>query len=228
MNTDNQITVLLAEDHMVVREGLGSLLNVDGHFRILGEARTGRQAVEMAEMLRPQIVLMDIAMPLLNGLEATKQILAADPAAKVLMLSAYSDDEYVARAAAAGAVGFLEKQTSAEILIRAIHEVAQGKTFYSPTIAKRKHLSRNKVRDRNGIAKIKGTVMTAREVEVLQLVAEGMSNRQIGGELGISVKTVEKHRQSLMDKLGIHDTAGLTRYAISTGVIENKVQLTII
>jgi DNA-binding NarL/FixJ family response regulator len=228
MNHDKQITVLLAEDHVVVREGLGSLLNVDGHFRILGEARTGRQAVEMAETLRPQVILMDIAMPLLNGLEATKQILATEPDAKVLILSAYSDDEYVLRATEAGAIGFLEKQTSAETLIKAIHEIAKGKTFFSPTIARRQHNTRNKDRDRNGLTKAHATLLTTRELEVLQLVAEGMANRQIGMELGISIKTVEKHRQNLMDKLKIHDTAGLTRYAISTGVIESGVLLTIV
>jgi len=228
MNTLNQITVLLAEDHIVVREGLSSLLNVDGNFRILGVARTGRQAIEMAHVLQPQVILMDIAMPVLNGLEAMKQILATDPAAKVLILSAYSDDEYVANASAAGAVGFLEKQTSAEILIKAIHEVASGHQFFSPTIARRKLRAQNKDRNRNGIPKVNSAPLTSRELEVLQLVAEGSANRQIGIELGISIKTVEKHRQNLMDKLNIHDTAGLTRYAISTGVIENSVRLTIV
>jgi len=228
MNTTKQITVLLAEDHVVVREGLSSLLNVDGRFRILGEARTGRQAVEMAQVLRPEVVLMDIAMPVLNGLEATKQILATDPAAKVLILSAYSDDEYISRASAAGAIGFLEKQTSSEILIKAIHEVAKGKPFFSPTIAKRKRKAQNKDRSRNGLLKASSALLTSRELEVLQLVAEGSANRQIALELGISIKTVEKHRQNLMDKLSIHDTAGLTRFAIATGVIENSVRLTIV
>jgi len=227
MNSPEQITVLLAEDHVVVRDGLSSLLNVDGGFRILGEARTGRQVVEMAQALRPQVILMDIAMPVLNGLEATKHILANDPAAKVLILSAYSDDEYISRASAAGAVGFLEKQTSAEILLKAIREVAKGNSFYSPTIVKRQRLALNKSRNRNGFPVANGALLTPRELEVLQLVAEGSANRQIGDELGISIKTVEKHRQNLMDKLNIHDTAGLTRYALAAGIIENNVRLTI-
>jgi len=228
MNTAKQITVLLAEDHVVVREGLSSLLNVDGNFRILGEARTGRQAVEMAHVLRPEVVLMDIAMPVLNGLEATKQILATDPAAKVLILSAYSDDEYVARATAAGAIGFLEKQTSSEVLVKAIREVAKGIPFFSPAIVKRRRKNQNKIRSRSGQPKTDNALLTSRELEVLQLVAEGSANRQIAMELGISIKTVEKHRQNLMDKLSIHDTAGLTRFAIATGVIENSVRLTIV
>ncbi|HTB64504.1 MAG TPA: response regulator transcription factor [Opitutales bacterium] len=228
MNAAKQITVLLAEDHVVVREGLSSLLNVDGGFRILGEARTGRQAVELALELRPQVILMDIALPMLNGLEATKHILVTDPAAKVLILSAHSDDEYVVRAIAAGAIGFLEKQSSAKILIKAIQEVAKGNVFYSPTIAKRQNLIQNKLRDRNGLLKPHSARLTSRETEVLQLIAEGSTNRQIGSLIGISVKTVEKHRQHLMDKLHIHDTAGLTRYAIAIGVIETSVVSTIV
>ena len=222
-----QITVLLAEDHAIVRQGLCALLNADGHFQMVGEARTGREAVEMARALRPDVILMDIAMPVLNGLEATRQILSADPTAKVLVLSAHSDDEYIERMNAAVAVGFLEKQTSAEILTRAIHEVAKGKPFFSPAIAKRMADGRGRSRNRDGLPKAGGTKLTSRESEVLQLVAEGQANKQVASVLNISIKTVEKHRQHLMDKLNIHDTAGLTRYAISAGVIENSVQLTI-
>jgi DNA-binding NarL/FixJ family response regulator len=227
MTHTNKITVVLAEDHAVVRQGLCALLNTDGHFTILGQARTGREAVEMAATLKPDVILMDIAMPVLNGLEATRQILAANPAAKVVILSAHSDDEYIERTSAAGVAGFLEKQTSAEILTKAIREVAKGNTFFSASIAKR--LSNDgKPRDRNGSLLRNGTRLTPRESEVLQLVAEGSANKQVAVELGISVKTVEKHRQHLMDKLNIHDTASLTRYAISAGVIESSVQLTII
>jgi len=228
MKTAKPITVLLAEDHVVVREGLCSLLNADGNFRVVAETRTGREAVELTLALRPDVVLMDIAMPVLNGLEATKQILATDPSAKVLILSAYSDDEYVLRTSAAGAAGFLEKQTSAAILTKAIHEVAKGNTFYSPTITKSLLKHEHNPRNRAGMEKVNVTRLTSRESEVLQLVAEGSTNRQIGADLGISVKTVEKHRQHIMDKLNIHDTAGLTRFAIATGVIENNVRLTIV
>ena len=222
------ITVLLAEDHAIVRQGLCALLNTDGHFTIVGEARTGREAVEMALARRPDVILMDIAMPVLNGLEATRQILTANPAAKVLILSAHSDDVYVERMSEAGVAGFLEKQSSAEILTKAIREVAAGKTYFSPAIAKRMNDGRNQPRDRDGVLKANGRQLTSRESEVLQLVAEGSANKQVAAGLGISIKTVEKHRQHLMDKLNIHDTAGLTRYAIAAGVIESAVLLTIV
>jgi DNA-binding NarL/FixJ family response regulator len=184
--------------------------------------------VDLALKLKPDVILMDIAMPLLNGLEATKQILTANPAAKVIVLSAHSDDEYVERMSAAGVAGFLEKQTSAEILTKAIREVAKGGTFFSANVAKRIRDNEAKPRDRDGLVRTNGSRLTSRESEVLQLVAEGSANKQVAAELGISIKTVEKHRQHLMDKLNIHETAGLTRYAIAQGIIESRVQLTII
>src|ERR1044071_6934189 len=126
MTPAKQITVLLAEDHAIVRQGVCALLKMDGHFLIVGEARTGREAVDLALVLRPDVILMDIAMPVLNGLEATRQILAANSAARILILSAHSDDAYIERMTAAGVAGFLEKQTSAEILTEAIREVVKG------------------------------------------------------------------------------------------------------
>jgi len=229
MSISKQITVLIAEDHAIVRQGLCALLNTDGHFKIVGEAKTGREAVELARSLRPDVILMDIAMPELNGLEATRQILTVNPAAKIIILSAHSDDEYVERTTSAGVCGFLEKQTSAEILTKAITEVAKGNTFFSPSITKRMPQGISKGGGRDGFGKRAGIrPLTSRESEVLQLVAEGSANKQVAAALGISIKTVEKHRQHLMDKLNIHDTAGLTRYAISAGVIESSVQLTII
>jgi DNA-binding NarL/FixJ family response regulator len=228
MTPAKPITVLMAEDHGVVRQGLCALLNADGGFLVVGEARNGREAVRMAQALRPDVILMDIAMPVLNGLEATRQILAADPKAKVIVLSAHSDDVYVERMTKAGVVGFLEKQTSAEVLTKAINEVAHGKTYFSPSIARRMRDEQNRPRDRDGLRKANGGRLTSRESEVLQLVAEGSANKQVAAELGISIKTVEKHRQHLMDKLKIHDTAGLTRYAIAHGIIESGVQLTIV
>jgi DNA-binding NarL/FixJ family response regulator len=228
MTSLKPITVLLAEDHAVVRQGLSALLAMDGHFQMVGEAKTGREAVAMAKSLRPDVILMDIAMPVLNGLEATRQILTANPRAKVLILSAHSDDGYIQRMTAAGVAGFLEKQTSAEILTKAIREVAAGKTYFSPSIAKRLQAHAGSHRDRDGQAKANGHDLTPREREVLQLVTEGYANKQIAGELGIAVKTVEKHREHLMRKLDIHDTATLTRYAIAAGIVESSVQLTII
>jgi DNA-binding NarL/FixJ family response regulator len=228
MSPKKKITVLLADDHAIVRQGISALLNADGNFHMVGQAKTGREAVEMMQSLKPDVILMDVAMPVLNGLEATKQILATNPKAKIIILSAHSDDEYIERMSAVGVAGFLEKQTSAEILTQAIGEVAKGNPFFSPSIAKRMSDNTGKPRDRDGLIKANGTRLTSRETEVLQLVAEGLPNKQIASALDISIKTVEKHRQHLMDKLNIHETAGLTRYAISSGVIESSVQLRII
>jgi len=223
-----RITVLLAEDHMIVREGFRKMLELENDFEIVGEAQNGRQAVALATKFHPEVVLMDIAMPLLNGLEATRQVLKAVPATKVLMLSAHSDDAYVANATESGAVGFLLKQTSAHEVCRAIREVKNGKTFFSPSISKRQGRLNPQSPNRTGLLKKKMAELTSREMEVLQLIAEGKANKETASELGIGIKTVEKHREHLMEKLDIHDTAGLTRYAISAGIIENSVQLTIV
>jgi DNA-binding NarL/FixJ family response regulator len=226
MNPTKPITVLLAEDHQIVREGLRTLLQAEADLAVVGEAASGRQAVDLAVKLHPAVIVMDIAMPLLNGLEATRQVLKAAPATRVLILSAHSDDAYVDQVIALGAAGYLIKQTAAHILPKAIREVAKGKTFFSPAIAK--HLDYQKSPDRAGRLNAKVAELTSRETEVLQLIAEGKANKQTAAELGIGIKTVEKHREHLMQKLDIHDTAGLTRYAISAGVIENSVQVTIV
>jgi len=222
-----RITILLAEDHTIVREGCRKMLELEDDFEVVGEARDGRQAVEMVKKLHPAVVLMDIGMPLLNGLEATRQILKAMPAVKVIVLSAHSDDAYVKNATESGAVGFLLKQTSADNVHRAIREVHQEKTFFSPSLSKRlDHLNQQSF-GRTGMVNKKVAELTPREMEVLQLVAEGKANKETAEELGIGLKTVEKHREHLMQKLDIHNTAGLTRYAIGTGVIESSVQFAI-
>jgi DNA-binding NarL/FixJ family response regulator len=228
MKANPRIRILLAEDHGIVRQGLRALLTLEGDFEIVGEARTGREAVELARSLEPDVVLMDIAMPILNGVEATRQILSTSSRPKVLILSAHSDDAYIELTRATGVTGFLEKQTSAEILSKAIREVAKGVPFYSPGIAKRLESVAMRARTRKGMENRKVAKLTSRESEVLQLVAEGSANKQVAAALHISVKTVEKHRQHLMEKLGIHETAGLTRYAIAAGVIESSVQLRIV
>jgi DNA-binding NarL/FixJ family response regulator len=215
-----RITVLLAEDHLVVREGLRALLRSESDIEVVGEAQDGRRAVQLAKSLLPAVVVMDIAMPLLNGLEATRQILKAAPATRVLILSAHGDDEYVEQTAALGAAGYLIKQTSAHLLAKAIRDVHAGKTVFSPAISRR-------LLDRHQRSPGRLAGLSSREVEVLQLIAEGKANKQAAAELGISIKTVEKHRQNLMGKLDIHDTAGLTRYAIAAGIIENTIKLTI-
>ena len=213
---------------MIVREGFRKLLAAEADLEVVGEAQTGREAVALAKKLRPAVVVMDIAMPLLNGLEATRQILKALPGTKVVILSAHSDDAYVQHATELGAVGFLLKQTSSHDLSRAIREVHKGNTFFSPSIDKRLHNHFQKSPNGGGPLKKKIARLSSREAEVLQLIAEGQPNKQVAGELGISIKTVEKHRQSLMQKLNIHDVAGLTRYAIGAGIIESSVQVTIV
>jgi len=224
----SSITVLLAEDHQIVREGLRAMLNLEADIKVIGEAENGRQAVDIFTKLRPDVVVMDIAMPLLNGMEATRQILLAFPGTKVLILSAHSDDAYVAMVMAIGASGYLIKQTAAHVLPEAIRSVHRGKNYFSPIIAKRRNHQKQKARDQGELPGKTVTTLSTREMEVLQLIAEGKANKETADELNISVKTVEKHRQSLMDKLNIHDTAGLTRYAISMGIIENSVQVTIV
>jgi DNA-binding NarL/FixJ family response regulator len=223
-----QITVLLAEDHMIVREGFRKMLELEDDFEIVGEASDGRAAVALVKKFHPQVVLMDIAKPLLNGLEAARQVLKAVPTTKIIILSAHSDDAYVKNATDSGALGFLLKQTSAHDVCRAIREVHNGKTFFSPAISKLQDRLNLPVPGRAGPLKKKAAELTSREMEVLQLIAEGKANKQTAAELGIGIKTVEKHREHLMEKLDIHDTAGLTRYAISAGIIESSVQLTII
>lgn len=228
MKTTPPITVLLADDHMIVREGLKKLLESESDIAVTGEASTGRQAVDLTQKLHPDVVIMDIAMPQMNGLEATRQILKADPKVKIIILSAHSDDAYVESVTALGAVGYLIKQTSAHFLSEAIREVHKGNTFFSPTVSKRFIKRQQESLDRKGMPKADLSRLSSREMEVLQLITEGEANKQIAERLSISIKTVEKHREHLMHKLDIHDTAGLTRYAIETGIIESSVQLTIV
>jgi len=220
-----KIKVVLADDHTVVRQGLRALLMAEEDIDIVGEAENGRQAVQMVKKLMPDVVVMDIAMPVLNGLEATRQISRATPTAKVLILSSYSDDEYVQQLTEAGAAGYLVKQTAANDLLKAIREAHKGNAYFSPSIAKR---LRDHCREAFSVGqpvKRRSDYLTTREAEVLQLIAEGRANKQIASELCISIKTVEKHRQQVMNKLGIHDVAGLTRHAIAKGIIETNAGL---
>jgi DNA-binding NarL/FixJ family response regulator len=209
------ITILLVEDHTIVREGIRRLLEQVRDFAVIAEAADGREAVDLAVRHQPAIVLMDIAMPLLNGFEATRRILGSVHKSRVIILSAHSDDAYISEAIAAGASGFLVKQTSAQDFCQAVRVVHQGKPFFSPSISDRVAT----LTDRPGQ---KAPRLTPREKEILQLIAEGKANKQSAAELGIGIKIVEKHRERLMKKLDIHDTAGLTRYAIGAGIIESS------
>jgi DNA-binding NarL/FixJ family response regulator len=214
-------TVLLVDDHTIVRQGLKALLSSEKNITIVGEAQTGREAVDLAAQLRPSVVIMDLAMPRLNGAEATRQILKGVPSAKIIVLSTYGDDEHVQQALAAGAAAYLLKQTAAEDVVDAIREVSKGNAYFSPAIAKR--LREQTVQQPGDSPRTPDVELTQREAEVLQLIAEGYANKQIAAELNLSVKTVEKHRQQVMQKLNIHNIAGLVRHAAAKGIIEANV-----
>jgi DNA-binding NarL/FixJ family response regulator len=220
-----KIRILLADDHVVVRQGLRALLAAEEDIDIVAEADNGRQAVQLGKKLLPDVVVMDIAMPVLNGLEATRQITRMLPATKVLILSSYTDDEYISQLTEAGAAGYLVKQTAANDLLKAIREAHKGNAFFSPAIAKRLRDQCRESFASGQPVRRRTDYLTTREAEVLQLIAEGRANKQIAAELCISIKTVEKHRQQVMNKLGIHDVAGLTRHAIAKGIIENNAGL---
>lgn len=221
----DKIKVLLADDHTVVRQGLRALLEAERDITVVGEAANGREAVQMTKKLLPDVVVMDIAMPNLNGLEATRQIAKEVPSARLLVLSSYNDDEYVHQITGAGATGYLLKQTAATDLIKAVREARRGNAFFSPVISRRLVERYRKEVSSGAPMKKRNDLLTSREAEVLQLIAEGLANKQIAAELDISIKTVEKHRQQVMNKLNIHDIAGLTRYALSKGIVESGARL---
>jgi DNA-binding NarL/FixJ family response regulator len=212
------INVLISDDHTIVRDGLKSLLSAAEAITVVGEAESGRQAVSEAKRLRPDVVLLDLAMPLLNGVEATRQILKALPATRVLILSSYSSPHHVNQAIAAGAAGYVLKETAANDLLVAIREVHSGNAYFSPLITK--NLYQNLLRRGSPSPAINQAKLSARQMETLQLIAEGYVTKQIAQMLSITVKTVERHRQALMDKLDIHGIADLTRYACANGVVE--------
>jgi DNA-binding NarL/FixJ family response regulator len=217
------ITVLLADDHAIVREGVRVLLDLESDITVIGEAADGREAVRMANELQPDVILMDISMPHLNGMEAAQRILQARPGARVIILSAHADDGSIQRVIESGAAGYLLKSTPRAQLAEAIRNVRGGKACFSPDIERRLHESPASGNGNGDGIHRHVARLTSREVEVLQLIAEGRANKQTADELGISIKTVEKHRQHVMEKLGIHDTASLTRYAIAAGIVDSHV-----
>lgn len=218
-----KIRVLLADDHSVVRQGIRVMLEAEPDINVVAEAGDGRQAVQLALKFEPDVSVIDLAMPSLNGLEAVNQITKANPKARVLVLSSYGDSEYVHQVSKAGAAGYLLKQTVVQDLIQAIREVAQGNAYFSPAISRQLVENYRNTTSQSGRTTKQRNALTTREAEVLQLIAEGQPNKGIAAELGISIKTVEKHRQNVMYKLNIHDIAGLTRYAICRGIIESGV-----
>jgi DNA-binding NarL/FixJ family response regulator len=214
-----KITVLIADDHTIVRQGLKHLIEMADDIEVVGEADNGETVLKEAKRLLPDVILLDIAMPKSNGIESARRLCKDVPASKILMLSTYHDDQEVHLAIAAGATGYLMKETAGGDLLRAIRETHKGNAFFSPEISRR-ILRQTREAFQNGADRKSGSpTLTDRETQVLRLISDGKSNKEIAEALQISVKTVEKHRQTLMNKLHVHDAAGLTRYAIARGLI---------
>jgi len=210
--------VLIADDHGIVRQGLRALLEKSPDVSVIGEASDGREAVRLAAELRPNIVVMDIAMPMLNGVDATSQILSHDPEIRVIILSMHSDESYILRALSAGAKGYLLKDSAEGDILPAVQTVAKGRPYFSPVIASTlldeylQTMKKNKVRDSYDL-------LSEREKEVLQLLAEGKSNKEVASVLNLSPYTIESHRTSLMQKLNLHNTAEIVLYAVRKNII---------
>jgi two-component system response regulator NreC len=214
----SQIRILLADDHTVMRRGLRLLLEQQPEFQVVGEADDGRQAVDLAASLHPSVAVLDIGMPMLNGIEATRQIIAADPAIAVVVLSMHSDESYVLRALKAGAKAYLLKNSAEADLIQAVHAVAGGKSFFSPAIGRMlledymRQVAKKEVEDSYDL-------LTPREKEILQLVAEGKTNKEVANILKLSLYTVESHRGNILEKLDLHSVPELILYAVRKGII---------
>jgi two-component system, NarL family, nitrate/nitrite response regulator NarL len=209
------IRVLLVDDHPIVRKGLSSCLSINDHIAVIGEAADGQEAIRKAKELSPDVVLMDIDMPRMNGLSATETLRREKPDAKVLILSMHRHPEYVVRILQSGARGYVLKEAAPEELVGAIQSVEAGHTFFSPDIAR---LALNQFVHGPGEGPHPAQ-LSNREREVLVSIAEGLSNKEIATRLGVGVRTVETHRERIMRKLDIHSVAGLTKFAISKGLI---------
>ena len=215
-----QIKVLLVDDHAILREGVHALLAREPDITVVGEAADGQEAVEQVPRLRPDVVIMDIVMPRMNGLEATRLIKERHADVRVLILSMYDDHEYVVQIIQAGASGYVLKRVVTEDLVRAIHEVYAGESFLYPPIAATLIGDYLRVtQGERGAASARGEALTVREREVLRLIADGNSNQDIAAQLGLSRKTVDSHRANAMRKLDLHDVTEVVKYAIRTGLI---------
>ena len=211
------IRLLLADDHRLMRQGLKSLIQAEAGMEIVGEADNGTEVVALATKLRPHIVIMDIAMPDLNGIEATRQIINANPQTKVIALSGHDSTQFVREMLSAGASAYLLKKRAYEELIQAIREVMNGKKFLSPDVAQGvmdAYVKLSSLRDE----KPAFVILTEREREVLQRLAEGSATKETADALNVSVKTVETHRRNIMEKLNLHSIAELTKYAVREGL----------
>jgi two-component system response regulator NreC len=213
-----KLRILLADDHIVMRTGLRALLERQPNLEVVGESENGRETVALAASLRPDVVVMDVGMPVLNGIEATQTIVTQCPAIAVVILSMHADESYVMRALKAGARGYLLKDSAAADLMGAIQAISQGKSFFSPKV------SRILAEDYVRVLKQKGAVdtydlLTSREREILQLLAEGKTNKGVATALNISPYTVETHRSHILQKLNLHNSAELVLYAVRKGII---------
>jgi two-component system response regulator NreC len=216
----SKIRVLLADDHTIVRQGLRALLDSQEDIEVVGEAEDGRQAFEKTKELIPDIVVIDITMPNLNGIEATRQIKKLNPEIKVLVLTVHDNEEYIHQILQAGASGYLLKESAVTDLVSAINAVKKGGIFLSPAISKVvvKDYIRHAGEGTGDFDSL--NILTNREREVLQLIAEGHTNREVAHLLKLSVKTVDVHRSHIMEKLNIHDVTGLVKYSIRKGLIK--------
>ena len=213
-----KLRILLADDHIVMRTGLRALLERQSNLEVVGESENGRETVELAATLRPDVVVMDVGMPVLNGIEATRTIVTERPTTAVVILSMHADESYVMRALSAGARGYLLKDSAAADLLGAIQAVSQGKSFFSPKV------SRILAEDYVRVLKQKGAVdsydlLTSREREILQLLAEGKANKEVATDLNISTYTVETHRSHILQKLNLHNSAEVVLYAVRKGLL---------
>jgi two-component system nitrate/nitrite response regulator NarL len=216
--TVQTIRLLLADDHPVVREGIRSCLSAHAHLEIVGESSDGPETVRLAGRLQPDLVLLDINMPGMSGLEITEQLKSEQPEIKVLVLTVHNRKEYVLQIVRAGAMGYILKDASPQELVRAIELVHTGETYFSAEVAR---FVLNEFVARGGKPELEGSSeLSAREQEVLIKIAEGCSNKQTADQLGVSVRTVETHRERIMRKLEINSVAGLTKFAISKGLIQ--------
>lgn len=209
--------IMLVDDHMMIRQGLRSLIGRQDGMEVIAEAEDGRQAVELAHQLKPDVIIMDISMPNLNGIEAARRILSESPGTRIIALSMHADSEFVVRMLEAGACGYMLKDCAFEELIAAIRTVLSGRSYLSPGIAA---AANGQARAPAAPARAALSALTPREREVLQLIAEGKSTKRVAGDLDLSVKTIETHRHNIMEKLGIHTVAELTKYAIRQGLTD--------
>ncbi len=211
--------VLLVDDHPLFREGVRALLSTAQDIEVVGEAEDGKQAIELAEQLSPDVIVMDLVMPRMNGMEAAQHLHDHHPSIKILILSMYDDDEYVCKILKTGASGYVLKRAASDELLRAIRAVEDGGSALHPTVAAKlikDYVRRTKATDRDN----PDSVLTSRESEVLKLIAEGRTNQQIAEVLGLGRKTIDTHRTNIMRKLDLHDVTGLVKYALRHGLIK--------